>query len=86
MDRPTNLGELVAMLARAMVDEPDAVEVLEVSGVQTTILELKVAKSDVGKVVGKQGRNAQALRIIVSAAATKLRRRAHLEVIEPDSD
>ena len=80
-----DLRELVTVLARAMVDEPDAVDVLEIEGVQTTILELKVAKTDVGKVIGKQGSNARALRTILSAAAMKYRKRTHLEIVEPDS-
>ena len=78
------LGELLNLLTRAMVDQSDAVQVVEVSGLQATILEVSVAKEDVGKIIGKRGRNAAALRIILSAAATKLRKRAYVEILEPD--
>ncbi len=84
METMIELAELVAQMARALVDDPDAVEVTEIKGVQTTIIELKVAKSDLGKVIGKQGRNAQALRIILNTASKKLRTRALLEIIEPE--
>ncbi len=70
------------MIAKALVDLPDQVEVEEVVGEQTTVLELKVAKEDLGKVIGKQGRTAQAMRTILNAAATKLRKRCVLEIIE----
>lgn len=85
MDTLSELGELVTLLAKAMVDEPDAVEVFEVAGVRTTILELTVARNDLGKIIGKRGRNAEALRIILSAAAMKFRKRTHLEIVEPES-
>jgi predicted RNA-binding protein YlqC (UPF0109 family) len=61
---------------------PDRVEVNEIEGEQTTVLELKVDKSDLGKVIGKQGRTARALRTILNAASTKLRKRSVLEIIE----
>ena len=67
---------------RHLVDQPDQVSVSEIEGESTTVLELKVAKSDMGKVIGKQGRNAQALRTILSAAAGKTRRRYILEIVE----
>lgn len=76
------MKELVECLAKALVDFPDAVEVTEVKGTQTSVLELKVAREDLGKVIGKQGRTAHALRTIVNAASTKMRVRVVLEIIE----
>lgn len=76
------LKELVIVLARALVDDPDAVEVVEVSGGSTTIIELKVAKEDCGKVIGKHGRTAQAIRTILTAASAKLRKRSVLEILD----
>jgi predicted RNA-binding protein YlqC (UPF0109 family) len=76
------LKELILYIAKALVDRPEAVEVGEVEGEQTSVLELKVAKEDLGKVIGKQGRTARAMRTILSAASTKLRKRAVLEIIE----
>ncbi|OGQ04222.1 MAG: RNA-binding protein [Deltaproteobacteria bacterium RIFCSPLOWO2_01_44_7] len=76
------IRSLVEMMAKALVDKPEAVEVTEVEGEQTTVIELKVAKEDLGKVIGKQGRTAGALRIILGAVSTKLRRRSVLEIIE----
>lgn len=73
---------LIEMIAKALVDKPDEVEVTEVEGEQTTVVELKVAKEDLGKVIGKQGRTARALRTILSAASTKIRKRSVLEIIE----
>lgn len=69
-------------MAQAMVDNPEDVSVNEIEGDQTTVLELKVAKSDLGKVIGKQGRNAHAMRTILSAVSAKIRKRAVLEIIE----
>ena len=69
-------------VTRALVDEPESVVVNEVAGEQTSVIELKVAKSDLGKVIGKQGRTARALRTILTAAATKLRKRSVLEILE----
>ena len=77
-----SIQKLVEMIARALVDKPDEVEVTEVEGEQTTVVELKVAKDDLGKVIGKQGRTARALRTILSAASTKIRRRSVLEILE----
>lgn len=76
------MKELVATMARALVDKPEEVEVTEVVGEQTTVIELKVAKEDLGKVIGKQGRTARAIRTILGAASTKIRKRTVLEIIE----
>jgi hypothetical protein len=76
------MRELITFIARALVDDPDRVEVTEVEGEQTSVIELKVAKEDLGKVIGKQGRTARAMRTILSAASTKQRKRAVLEIIE----
>lgn len=76
------MKELVRAIAQALVDKPDEVEVREIEGEKTTVLELKVADSDLGKVIGRQGRIAHAMRTIVNAAATKLKRRAVLEILE----
>ncbi len=73
---------LIETIAKALVDKPDQVEVTEVEGEQTTVIELRVAKEDLGKVIGKQGRTARALRTILSAASTKLRKRSVLEILE----
>lgn len=77
-----SLKDLVEYLAKALVDEPDQVEVTEIAGEQTIVLELRVAKSDLGKVIGKQGRTVKAMRSILSAASSKLRKRADLEILE----
>jgi len=74
--------ELVEMIAKSLVDNPDKVKVSELVGEQTTVLELKVAPEDLGKVIGKQGRNAQAIRVIVGAAGMKLKKRVNLEILE----
>ncbi len=76
------MKELIEYIAKALVDNPDQVEVSEVVGDQTSVLELKVAKEDLGKVIGKQGRSARAMRTILSAASTKLKKRTVLEIIE----
>ena len=76
------MKELIEYIAKALVDNPDQVSVSEVSGDQTCVLELKVAKEDLGKVIGKQGRTARAMRTILSAASTKLKKRSVLEIIE----
>jgi uncharacterized protein len=76
------MKELIKYLAQALVDNPDMVEVSEVVGEQTSVLELRVAKEDLGKVIGKQGRTAKAMRTILSAASTKVRKRSVLEIIE----
>jgi uncharacterized protein len=77
-----DMKELITYIARALVDQPEAVQVSEVEGEQTSVIELKVAKEDLGKVIGKQGRTARAMRTILSAASTKIRKRAVLEIIE----
>ena len=76
------MKELVLVMAKALVDKPDEVEIKEIEGDVTTILELKVAKDDLGKVIGKQGKTAHAMRSILNATATKLKKRAVLEIIE----
>jgi predicted RNA-binding protein YlqC (UPF0109 family) len=76
------LKELVEYMARALVDNPEMVKVSEIEGEQTSVIELRVAKEDLGKVIGKQGRTARAMRTILSAASTKIRKRAVLEIIE----
>lgn len=76
------MKELLELIAKALVDNPDKVSVSEVGGEQTSILELRVAREDLGKVIGKQGRTARAIRTILSAAGMKLRKRFHLEIIE----
>lgn len=76
------MKELVEFIAKALVDRPEEVEVTEIKGEQTSVIELKVAKDDLGKVIGKQGRTAHAIRTILNAASTKLRKRAVLEIIE----
>ncbi|MCK4603729.1 MAG: KH domain-containing protein [Deltaproteobacteria bacterium] len=76
------MKELVEYIAKALVDNPEAVQVNEVEGEQTSVLELKVAKEDLGKVIGRQGRTARAMRTILNAASTKLRKRSVLEILE----
>lgn len=76
------MKELLEAMARALVDHPDAVLVTLVEGEQTTVLELRVATDDLGKVIGKQGRTARAIRTILGAAGMKLRKRFVLEILE----
>lgn len=76
------MKELVSLMAKALVDKPEQVEVSEIEGEQTSVIELKVAKEDLGKVIGKQGRTARAMRTILSAASTKVKKRSVLEIIE----
>jgi predicted RNA-binding protein YlqC (UPF0109 family) len=76
------LKELISTIARALVDEPDAVEVHEVEGDHNCLVELRVAKGDIGKVIGKDGRTAQSMRALLSAASTKIGRRAHLDILD----
>lgn len=76
------MRELVEQIAKALVDDEQSVKVTEVEGDSVTVIELRVAQTDLGKVIGKQGRTARAIRTIVSANATKMRRRAVLEIIE----
>ncbi|NOY70196.1 MAG: KH domain-containing protein [Deltaproteobacteria bacterium] len=76
------MKELITYIAKALVDNPDEVEVTEVEGDQSTVLELKVAKEDLGKVIGKQGRTARAMRTILNASSAKLKKRTVLEIVE----
>lgn len=76
------MKDLVESIARALVDNPEEVSVAEVEGEQTTVLELRVAQPDLGKVIGKQGRTARAIRTILGAAGMKLRKRFVLEILE----
>ena len=76
------LKELIDTMARALVDNPEQVQVSEIEGGMTSIIQLWVAKPDLGKVIGKQGRNVDAMRIILSAASIKIYKRAILEIIE----
>lgn len=76
------MGELVEFIAKALVDNPDEVSVTEVEGSQSVIIELKVAQEDMGKVIGKQGRIAKAIRTVVKAAAIKNDKRVVVEIIQ----
>jgi predicted RNA-binding protein YlqC (UPF0109 family) len=76
------LQQLVEHVARALVDAPDAVVVRDVGGEDTAVLELRVAKDDLGKVIGKKGSTARAIRVVLAAASTKVRRRAVLNIVE----
>jgi uncharacterized protein len=76
------MKDLVKYIAQALVDFPDQVSVTEIVGNQTSVLELKVAKEDLGKIIGKQGRTARAMRTILSAASAKIKKRTVLEIIE----
>jgi hypothetical protein len=76
------MKDLIKFIAEALVDQPDQVSVKEIEGEQTSVIELKVAKEDLGKVIGKQGRTARAMRTILNAASTKIRKRSVLEIIE----
>ena len=76
------MKELIEMIAKALVDNPNEVSVAEVDAEQTTVLELRVAQSDLGKVIGKQGRTARAIRTLLGAAGMKLKRRFVLEILE----
>lgn len=76
------LTELIKAIAVELVDHPDEVEVVEVPGENNTVIELRVAKEDIGKVIGKEGRTAQSMRTILTAASTKLGKRAHLDIVD----
>jgi uncharacterized protein len=78
----SDLKSLVEYMGKSLVDVPDEVRVSEISGDQSTVFELKVDKSDLGKVIGKQGRTARALRTILNAASLKTKKRTVLEIIE----
>lgn len=76
------MKELVEAMARALVDKPEDVSVAEVDGEKTTVFELRVSVNDLGKVIGKQGKTARAMRTILSAAGTKMGKRCVLEILE----
>lgn len=82
METETTLKDLVEFMAKSLVDHPEKVEVKEVAGEQTTVVELRVDKGDLGKVIGKQGRTARSMRTILTAASTKLQKRSVLEIVE----
>ena len=77
-----NTKELIEHIAKALVDHPEQVKVFEVEGEKTSVLELSVAKEDLGKVIGKEGRTAKAIRVILGATSAKLKKRYVLEIIE----
>lgn len=77
-----NYKDLVEYMVKSLVDNPDAVEIREVEGEKSTILELKVTKEDIGKVIGKHGRIARAIRTIINASATKSGKRVVLEILD----
>jgi predicted RNA-binding protein YlqC (UPF0109 family) len=76
------MKDLVQYMAQALVDDPGKVQVFEIDGGQTSIYELRVAKEDIGKVIGREGRTAKAMRTILSAASSKLRKNSILEILE----
>jgi hypothetical protein len=76
------MKDLIHYIAQALVDHPEKVSVNEIEGSQTSVLELKVAQEDIGKVIGKQGRTARAMRTILSAASAKIKKRTVLEIVE----
>ena len=76
------MKDLIATVARMLVDDPDQVITAEIKGQHTSVIELKVAREDVGKIIGRQGRTAQALKCILSAASAKLKKRCTLEILD----
>jgi uncharacterized protein len=76
------MKDLVTYIAKALVDNPEEVVVSEIEGNQTSVLELQVAKEDLGKIIGKQGRTARSIRTILGAASAKMKKRTVLEIIE----
>ena len=76
------MKELIKHIVHALVDYPEQVDISEIEGKQSTVLEIKVAKEDIGKIIGKQGRNAQAIRTILNAASAKAKKRTIMEIIE----
>ncbi|MGD0674778.1 MAG: KH domain-containing protein [Polyangiaceae bacterium] len=76
------LKELIRSIAVELVDRPEEVEVTEIAGDHNSVIELRVAKDDVGKVIGKEGRTAQSMRTLLTAVSTKLGRRAHLDIVD----
>ena len=82
VDPAMPLKDLIRMIAMELVDHPDQVEVREISTQHNSVIELRVAKEDIGKVIGKDGRTAQSMRTILSAVSTKLGKRAHLDIVD----
>lgn len=78
----TDMKELVLYMAKALVDNPDNVEVSEISGEKATVIELKVSEGDRGKIIGKEGRIIKSIRIIVNSASAKMDKRATVEIVE----
>jgi predicted RNA-binding protein YlqC (UPF0109 family) len=78
----SELSRMIEIIARTLVDLPDEVSVAEVVGENTTVIELRVAKSDIGKIIGKEGKTAKAIRTLLLGAATKIKRRTVLEIVE----
>ena len=78
------MKEIIELIAKSLVDNPDKVKVSQLDGEQSSIIELKVAPEDLGKIIGKQGRNVQAIRVILGAAGMKLKKRFNLELIEKE--
>ena len=78
----STMKDLIKYIAQALVDNPEEVEVSETGGEHTVVIELKVARSDIGKVIGRKGQNVQAIRTIISATSAKMKKRAVLEIIE----
>jgi predicted RNA-binding protein YlqC (UPF0109 family) len=76
------MKDLIAYLAKALVDKPEEVVVTEIEGEQSSVIELRVAKEDFGKIIGKHGRTARALRTILGAASAKMKKRSFLEILE----
>ena len=76
------MKEMIEYIAKALVDHPEQVRVSEIAGERTSVIELAVAKEDLGKVIGKQGRTAKAIRTILTAASTKINKRSVLEIVE----
>ena len=78
------MKELVELIAKSLVDNPGKVQASQLDGEQSMIIELKVAPEDLGKIIGKQGRNVMAIRVILGAAGMKLKKRINLEIIEKE--
>jgi len=78
----SKLRDLVEQIAKVLVDKPEAVQINEIEGEQTSVIELKVAKEDLGKIIGKEGRTAKAIRTILGAAGSKMKKRVVLEILE----
>ena len=76
------MKELIKYIVQALVDHPEQIDISETAGEQSTVLEIKVAKKDIGKIIGKQGRTAQAMRTILNAASAKVKKRTIMEIID----